>query len=71
MSNLFPLWADWDDPRAGRHVTCGEIPYRVIAGASTDPDRLLVIHPRCEPLWINMNGSNWRFVDILDEIALS
>jgi hypothetical protein len=74
MDNPFPPWTDWGDERVGRHVTCGELLYRVIAGDSMDPDLLLVIRSSIEPLWISLaerKAQGWHFISVLDEIRMA
>lgn len=74
MDNI-PVWATTDDPRVGRYVTCGEIPYKVIAvDYDEEGDMLLVFHPTRGDLqmWIDVGpNSYWHFVNILDEIMMS
>lgn len=74
MDSPFPSWTNWSDARVGRHVTCGEIAYRVIAGDELDQDLLLVIRPGIEPLWISLaekQARGWHFVSLLDEIDMA
>ena len=72
MKSPFPSWTDWNDPNVGRHLTCGEVLYRVIAGDSLDDGLFLVIRPEVAPMWIDVDTNrNWHFVNVLDEIAMT
>jgi hypothetical protein len=71
MKSAFPSWVNWNDPHVGRHLTCGEVPWRIIAGDSLDEGLFLVIHPREKPMWVDThNERQWKFVNVLDEIAM-
>lgn len=67
-----PSWAETDHPFVGRHVTCGEIHYRIIAVEPARPSEVLVtLDGRDDTcMWISLDHpTNWRFVNLLDEIA--
>lgn len=68
-----PEWATTDHPFVGRHVTCGEIHYEVLAVDSDFESTLLVrhnLHELAHILIISMDQpTNWFFVNVLDEIV--
>lgn len=67
-----PEWAITDHPFVGRHVTCGEIHYEVVAVESLDDHEVLVSHPQDDEvcMWISLRKpTNWFFVSVLDEIV--
>lgn len=69
-----PSWAVTDHPFVGRHVTCGEIHYTVVAVETLDAYEVLVTHDQDETvcMWISLRRpTNWYFVNVLDEIRMA
>lgn len=72
LERKVPSWADSEHYFVGRHVTCGEIHYRIVAVETLDPREVLVVLDGRDDtyMWISLaEPTNWHFVNALDEIA--